>query len=263
MKNINDFYKDEFKKIDISNEKRDEINNQIKNKYMLSQRRKKTIICLSSIFLVFIVSISIVYADEIKEFINTFKIIVTTDKDGRKIIQAKSDDYRKIINYDADFREITPSESKNSKEYTLSEIEKMLNIKVLRSNFLKNYTTKQFALTKESGKIATAQFIIPNALTEKKKKIQMRFSFVTKYYPDESYSGWKSSDSLKNSKYFIENLKSDAYILTINGEMGTIGHYNILLIYDDILYNFTITIIEENQEKQKQFVEDFLNSLSY
>ena len=68
---------------------------------------------------------------------------------------------------------------------------------------------------------------------------------------------------LKNSKYFIENLKSDAYILTINGEIGRIGHYNILLIYDDVLYNFTITIIEENQEKQKQFVEDFLNSLSY
>jgi len=263
MKNINNFYKDEFEKIDISNEKRDEINNQIKNKYMLSQRRKKTIICLSSIFLVFIVSISIVYADEIKEFINTFKIIVTTDKDGNKVTEARSEDYRKELNYDADFPEINSIDNKNGSQYSIKQLEEGLNIKILKSDLIKNDKVKIRLLTKEKGKISSGHFFLKDILNDYERRIDVNISFVTKYYPDNSYTGWKSSDSLKSTKYYIKNLNADAYILTFNGDANAIGHYDILLIYDNISYRFNATIIDYDYEKQKQFVEDFLNSLSY
>ncbi len=262
MRNINDYYKEEFSKIDISEDESKIISQKIQNKYTAYQKRKKTFKYISSIFLVFILSISIVYADEIKEFINNIKITTTVNKEGRKTIEAKSEDFRKVINYDANLPEIDPQKGENSKDYLISEIEEMLNTKILKSKILKTDKIKIYSLTKENGKIASAHFIVNGVLDDKIKKIDMHISFATKFYPNDVYVGWKSSDSLKNENYYIENLKTDSYILTLNTEMRRNGYYDILFVYDNIAYRINIIIVD-NPDNRRPILEDFLNSLSY
>lgn len=266
MSKISDEFKKEFNQIEVDNSTLDKIENNIYHKYNSYKRRKKIVVTVVSLFLVAIVSTGIVYADDIKNYVRTFKFKEYIKDNGKKGVYGKSECFKKVINYDAPLDEVD-TETDYNKNYKIKDIEDMLNIKILKSKYLETEEIKQLKTYKINNKISYTMFSYNTGKNNNNNIIRSRMSkfyFVTKYSSGECGIEFNSSGSLKATEYYVKNLDTNAYIF--NFSKGFSWDYIIFVIYDGINYSFVISInpIKVNtDELQEYYLHDFLESLHY
>lgn len=268
MKKIDEFYKTELDKIDyLSVEEEEIIHNNIKDKYRKNQKLKKTVLGISTFLLVCLVGIGITYAEEISDLIKTFKLTTTTHDNGNTSTYAESY-VRKEVNYDADLPEV--DSTNDGGEYSIQELEEILDIKILKSDYFKNDTLKQEITVKNDGKIAGASFVLKNFMNIKKEKnsvsdrYDMIIGFSTKYASDDVHGGWGTGQGLKVEEYYLKNLKTTSYILSSKSEQNSpLGIYHAYLIHDNMHYTFEFFCTFKTVEEEKELIKNILDSLHY
>ena len=255
-----------FENIHVSKEIDEKIMNNTIYKKNHNIFLKKSLITVSIVLVISITTISVVFAEEIKEFVKSFYVEKTIDL-------KKTDDMhmsvlilnnKKEINYDAEFDEYYP-DSFNQKTTNFSTIEKEFNINILKTDKITNKKINISGITKEDGKISSATFTVFNAFNNNDKeynKITYGFSFITKYYKEEKEvllgAGRKSSeknitiihdDKLDTDIYFwtAPNISDDEIVAAV------LTHF----IYDDILYELTAYNTSRNN------ILNIINSLHY
>lgn len=268
MKKIDEFYKTELDKIDyLSVEEEEIIHNNIKDKYRKNQKLKKTVLGISTFLLVCLVGIGITYAEEISDLIKTFKLTTTTHDNGNTSTYAESY-VRKEINYDADLPEV--DSANDGGEYSIQELEEILDIKILKSDYFKNDILKQVHTRKKQGKIMGASFLLENFTDIKKlkdktvDKYNMNISFSTKYSEDVAHSGWETGQGFKVEEYYLKNLGTVSYILSRDYDYDNLVEtYYAFIIYDDMFYDFDFKCTFKTVEEEKELIKNILDSLHY
>ncbi len=265
MKNFQKFYKNKFDKITISQTDEENIMSGIIKKY--SKRKIRIKLCLSCfiIFTLCITSLSVVYAKEIMKFVKGFIIETRNDEKGNIYIKGETE-FVKEMNYDADIPEIKSSSEGNS--YSIDELENILNMKFLKSKYMKFNDIKQFATNKKDGKISNAAFVIydfTQGNLDDGFKCNLTAYFSTKY-SDNNSSSFSTSPGAILEEYNIKNLNSNSQILILNqGSKDDIITFAIAhFIYDDVGYDLRFTFTPRaKQNEALQKIKNILDSFSY
>ncbi len=267
MKNYEKKFKEEFSKIFITEESMYNIKENVRKKYCKRKNRRKMVLGFSSILLVFITGFGLVYADELKTFINNFIISKHVDEKGNVYTSGKAS-IIKVMNYDAEIPEIL--EKGTGKIYNIEELEELLDFKILKSSYIKTDEIKQYYTKKVSNKIANASFTIDNFTrpTQKddiKNKYDLTVSFTTKYNNDNMAS-FNTSPGVASTEYRIKNLDTKAFILLINATnpQDKVSYAMARFVYDNVNYFLKFRFLpKEQQDDAIQKVKNILNSFSY
>lgn len=264
MKDYEKKFMNEFSKINITEESTNEIKENIRKRYTKRKIRNKTILCISSILFVFLVGFSFVYAKELKDFINRFIITKHVDEKGNEYISGKAS-FVKEMNYDADIPEVV--ERGTGETYKIKDLEKLLDMKILRSDYIKTDEIKQSLTKKVDNKIASSSFTIDNFTRPTKKedtgdKYNLTISFTTKY-SDNNTSYFNMSPGVASKEYHIKGLDTNAYILLINvaSPQDRISRAFAGFIYDNVEYFIDFRFLpKEYQNDATQIIRDVLDS---
>jgi len=267
MKKIEDLYKERFNKLIIYPEDEENIKNNIIKKYTKVKRRNKIIAYSMTFLLLCIVGFGIVYADEIKDFIQNFTIFKKTDDKGN--IYTKGEvEIVKEMNYDADIPEVSLEDDKNT--YSLNELEELLGMKILKSPYFKIDQVEQYLTEKVNGKIAKAKFRIYNFTDSKKEgktgtdKYNLYFEFTTKYSPDNKID-WSTSPGIEITEYYIKKLNSNAFFFKMMDIENAAKKklYVVNFVCDNVFYTFKFDMYGKDLNEAEQLIKDILDSLSY
>ena len=251
MKNINKLYKDGFDNLELSEDRKEDILNGIYRDFNKYKKIKISVISLLLILFTGITYIGVTRADEIIEY---FKVkTVKCDNGEATIGRAKSE--RLVINYDANLPEHELSEKPISFSY--DEIEKLLNIKLVKNKKFDNEKIHLSYLKKENNEIASVRLDIPFSKTN---RYHLSMSFITKYHIGNDVIEWNTKTNRQANEYTLKNLNTKAYVLQFAGEPWTSSIYNVIFIYEGITYYSTFTIHERTPEKRKEAVMEVLDS---
>lgn len=211
----------------------------------------------------------IVYADEIKESITSFRIEYSKKTDNRNdLIKVYSDSIVEI-NYDANIPEtnklVTPE------EYTIEELEKLLSIKLLKSEYFENNSFTQDITEKVDGKISRAIFKNDDLMNIHQKeyhgsdykveKIIMSIELVTKYFQDNNGNNGIFPNVDYSEEYFIKSLKEKSLIINYNK-----SSFVVMFEYDNIRYHFKVIFSPYWNYEEGEMINriyEILESLSY
>lgn len=255
-------------KIQLSEKKKEEIYmNTIEN---LNRKNKKyyfkpilfaTIICV----FVLIGTLGTVYAEEIKEAINTIFIKRTHDDDSN-YTKLEADTLVEI-NYDADIPEYNPQVSyeKEGKDYSYEELENLLGIKLLKSDLFKKKLLYQEKTDKLNGKISSVWFSIKDFMESSQKFdgiYDMNISFLTQYASEEEKNSplFQGIGSYEEDQYYINSLNTTAYFIKSHA-----GHdsqsWSVMFIYQNVYYRFSFDFMREDHASMQEEVINILESL--
>ena len=281
---MKDKFKNSLNKYELDEDSLSNIKSNIYTKYKKHQRNKKIILSVVTCFFIVISSLGIVYADEIKETVD--KILVQygyiIDEDGNKQDAIKVDlSIDSKINYQAKLE--APKCTKNIdwtygiKEddecyttYSIEELEKELNIKLLKNNDFKNQDLILEIIRRDNEnniqhielKNINPYQIIPNKKGNYKNinglKINLTISLTTKYEKkDDDIMVIPKLDGATVKKIKLSKIDGEAIIW----DWGDNGFKFIWLESKDVIYYFKIKgigNIDENKE-----IEKMLNELFY
>ena len=240
-------YNNYYQKLNPSKELKDKINNKIfKKKYDFSLILKWS--CF--ILIISIISIGLVFADEIKETINSYffttEKIPTTESNLNLAIPRLFVNNKKEINYYANIEEIE-RDSDNEKTITIGNLEKELQINFLKSNKYINNNVIYERVEKVNNKVASGIFFIRNAFdtNTKESTIDMTIQFNTIYsqiYKDNYYLEFGAAayyDENMITKMYFENLNTDVYFFSNTKNLKNdeiTNQIGVAFVYDDIGY---------------------------
>mgnify|MGYP003571287263 CR=1 FL=1 len=256
MKDLNKKIKEDFKAINLSEETKNDILNTIYTNYANYKKRNNITLSICLILFVCLIGLGVTYADEIVKY---FKIYPVIYKNGEIGTYGKVQNINKVINYEADIPEF--EKEGKGKEYTLSELEKLLETKIIKSKNIKSDIVTQYKTLKVNGKISSASFRYENFYDNDTTKAKLFFTFITKYDTSSQNLWWETGQARQSSEYLIKNLNTNAYILQFKGEEWTSHYYNIYFIYDNIAYESFIICYARNKEDKEKEIMNFLDSL--
>lgn len=266
-------YKKVMKKIKLSQEKKDEIYEKILNKQVKKNYFNPIVIAIVICLVTVFGTLGTVYAEEIKNAINTI-LMKRTYNEEKHATKLESNGLA-IINYNANIPEV---ESKTKEEiskgivneyYSYEELEKLLEIKLLKSDYFKNNMLYQNHTKKENGKISEAGFSIKN-FTDVKGDLDNVYSMgiyiKTKYAPEEiqNLPYYEISGSFLEEEYFIKSLNTNAYIFKTdcsNSSSCFVQTWQIKFVYENICYSFKFQFINETTEFIRSEIFNILESL--
>lgn len=268
MMNLDRKYKNRFNKLELSDQDEEDIINKIKLKYNKNQKRKKYILCFITVMIIGFLSIGIAYATEIEDFVKGFIITKTKENaEGKNFTHTEGEsNYRKEINYEANLPEVGTNDE--GKEYSILELENLLNIKILKSDYFKTTILKQVGTVKKEGKIASASFKLENFSCTKDvsnsiaDRYNMYVYFITKYADADDKISWETGRDTKVTEYYLKNLNTTAYILHPKNENKML-FYTVHFIYDNVGYSFRLRITNDEIEDRKIKLKEILDSLHY
>ena len=277
-------FKKDLNKYELDEDSLSNIKSNIYTKYKKHQRNKKIILSVVTCFFILISSLGIVYADEIKETVD--KILVQygyiIDEDGNKQDAIKVDlSIDSKINYQAKLE--APKCTKNidwtygiKKDdecyttYSIEEIEKKLNIKLLKNElFVNNEYVLSIIRKNKENYIEHIEFdlynpynIKPNKNNSYKNvkglKVQMSIRITTKYDKTND-NGTVIINDGENEVYKIklDNLDAEAVVWSFGEKSLKI----IWLEHKGIMYYFKVKAIGNIDENKE--IEKMLNDFYY
>ncbi|MCR4581053.1 MAG: hypothetical protein K5666_00890, partial [Bacilli bacterium] len=259
MEKFDKIFKDSFDNINIKSSDSNKIYNNI-----VSVNRNKYIISRALIFIVlfsFFTGMGVVYAKDIKEYVQEKYIrhlIVSTDGEKDEVLTMNCTNCYVELNYDADFKEMNNEiyEKTCSRQFkqldmfydieiydepcyefgTFEEIERELNVQLLRSTMFKKDKLIITGLDKKEGKIAGVHLentnitgyvpvnyeIGKNYSTNKPiTLVNMSVSMITKYYettePDipEGTNVIRGQSLQFAEEYYIKGLNTSCIIIDV------------------------------------------------
>ncbi len=258
MKKIEEDYKKQLENITPSEDLEKRIyNNTIykKNNY---HKLNRVLLTISTILLLGIVSIGVVFADEIKDKIKRIFLTEIDLKDPKRdypILQIKN---LKEINYDADLEEYI-FYSDNVKEVSREELESKLNVKFLNSEKIMSDKLSIFNIDKKDNKIAEAEFFIENAFkldnSKDNSSINFSFKFITKY-SHKAENGYKMDFYPTRDNYneaiqieYLDNLNTDVYFEATKKDLKddeVADSMIAVFVYDDVTYRLFGNRVSKN-----------------
>jgi len=258
-------FKEEFNRLDYSLEEENVIKEKVFIKYRHNRARAKVIFCVATIMIICLTGVGIVYADEIKDFVRGFKLSTYTKENGSSNTVGVSK-IIKEMNYEADIPEVDSS-SEEVYTYSISELEDLLDMKILKNDYFKEKEFRQRVTKKVDGKIASADFVTSGSFKEMLEEgfyIQStHISFVTKYSKDGGKVGWETGSGFEPITCYIKNLDTTAYILTWK-DTDKMSIAVVIFIYDNVNYNMFLQFNPRVQrEEGVKIIGEFLNGLSY
>lgn len=271
-------YKKTMQKINLSSSKKEEIyENIIKNGNKKNHFKPVLIATVVCIF-VLLGTLGFVYAEEIKNAFNTIRIF-HSNKENSRVTTIKSSAIAEI-NYEADIPEakvVLESEREKgikNKEYTIQELEELLGIKLLKSEYYKKEKLEQYYTEKVDNKISRASFLLENftnakyfkkgKLEDKEDVYTMSISFVTKYCSThEQEKIVEITGAYREDTYYIKALDTTAYILkhTLEDNLWGTGNWIVCFDYQNIRYSMRVQWYNKNEEEKTSALATILNSL--
>ena len=254
-------YKNFFNSIDISNDKKKIILDNI-----LENKKKKVLFLKPSmailmLFITVFLGIT-VYAAVNSELFNTLVVKYKERKDGKKDAELSSGAIKEI-NYQADVSQF--DKNGNYKIYSRSEIETLLGIKMLKSNVFKNQNTHIRALLKDKNNNIGNIWInyqeavsVNNNLTIGWFVINITTKYAELGKTDENPNLVWSHDA---NEIFIKNLNTMAMV-SKDSDSAFRGRFDYDNIKYDILVSFKNSSKFSEDEKLKM-ISDFFETLSY
>lgn len=260
-------YKNAVQKINLSQEKKVEIYEKIKE-YSNKRTYFKPILLTTFVFIfVLLGMLGTVYAEEIKEAINTIFIrkinnehAHQTDLKGNILAE---------INYEADIAEASPKTLDEKRTgnlnsyYTYEELETKLGIPLLKSDYFKRKNFYQELTEKMEGKITRASFSMEN-FKDTKEKLDGNHTFYisleTKYWQDKNNHIFGISGAFKEEQYYIHSLDTTAYIFKYHDGYRN-QQWEVLVIYQNIIYRFEFNFYRKDLNSMWEEATQILDSL--
>ena len=267
----NNRIKDMLNNIEVSKELDDMILSKTINKkknLILKQR----MIMLSAIIIIITTGFGITYADVIAEKIkNVFvkeRTLVELNGDEKISAIEFETSSKKELNYDANMKVVQYTDE----EYyvSLEDLEKELNINLLKSELFQDKSIRIAQLKKIENKISSGLFFVDYVYKNKMEEISFTISFITKYHNEDKYTNLvginrNDQDNNTNIEYYKfveknEHLNTDLYYFSsydIESNEKGIGSITVKFVYDDIIYSLIGNVIS------KEKILDIINSLHY
>lgn len=254
-------YKNLFNSLKISNDKKESILDNI-----LTTKKKK-IFYLKPSMAVLMLFITIflgvtVYAAVNSELFNTLVVKYKDGKDGKKDA-ALSSNARKEINYQADISQF--DENGKYKIYTSSEIEKLLGVKILKSNVFKNLNMYIGGIEKDKNNN------IGHICINYKRSVYKNNNFIVGWFMASIATKYASINNIESNntlvwshdakEIFIKNLNTMA-IVSKDSE----NSFRCRFDYDNIKYDLLISFRNSDtfsEEEKIKMISTFFETISY
>lgn len=265
MRNIVDEIKDTYNKIEVTDEVRQKVfNNTIYSKPKRNTFRK-LVLTLGSIVGVCAISLSVVYADEIKEYLASWRAVYSFSNHDDAVLDNESYSYKEI-------KDDTFNTHNEGLLLNYKEVEESLGFKILKSKLQTSeeiyYTT---FLNNDNKTIASVNLWMPDFIKNENYDLSLSANFLTTN-ADEGYKMTTIDDTTGAIKKYVgkdkTNFDSAVIFYTISqlkeGESFMDKHYEIddLLcadfIYDGIKYRFT-----SNEKITQKELLKIINDLNY
>ena len=269
--------KKEIELIKFTEKKEENIKSNIYTKYKKYQRNKKILLSVVTCFFIVISSLTIVYADEIKETVD--KIIISIEKTKNSKIdkfKMQMEGYVKL-NYDAklnepkctyaidSFKGIT-EDDKCYSLYEQKELEDILDIKLLNnSSFISNkYILKKVA--KKEGNIANIILEKKNLYNQKKYEkdsilVSLEVTLLTKYHEktaDSIFETYIIDGEDKVTEYNVKKLNIKAYARNIG-----ITQSRVWFMHNNIIYRLDVNLSGNKVKDREKEIQEILDSFYY
>lgn len=267
INNLKSKYKKVFDEVKIENEEADDI---FRDVLIRGERKKKTRKFFYSLCLfltIFTIAISITYAKEIKNIANTFIVKYITKDDDTTYLNVESNAIKEI-DEQADLEEVDfvgelDRINGNYKSYSFEELEKILGIKLLKSNKFQNQNLIIDHLEKKDNKITKITIDLDNIFnysngSNKKIYADCTMEIKTKYnLANEKDTGIDGISSVQEFwEYHIENLNTDSVIIK---DKYFPSHLMVKFDYDNVTYSFDTFIFTEDPESELYKILESLN----
>ena len=269
--------KKEIELIKFTEKKEENIKSNIYTKYKKYQRNKKILLSVVTCFFIVISSLTIVYADEIKETVD--KIIISIEKTKNSKIdkfKMQMEGYVEL-NYDAKLNEPKCTYaidnfkgiSEDDKCYSLynqKELEDILNIKLLKND---NFSSKKYILkrvTKKEGNITNITLEKKNLYNQKKYEkdsilVSLEVTLLTKYHEktaDSIFETYIIDGEDKVTEYNVKKLNIKAYARNIG-----ITQSRVWFMHNNIIYRLDVNLSGNKVKDREKEIQEILDSFYY
>ena len=236
---MNKKIKNAFNDVKVNEDLEKRILDMTVNKNGYKQRRWKLSYIYTSILLIGILSLSVVYAQEIKDFVNSFSTNINVE--SNKNIKISDNVKFKNISVNA----LKVKESENSYQMSFDEVEKNLGFEILKLR--ENNTNEIYYSTglNDDGEIGRVDLWIPYFIKENDNKyistsISMLNKGADKKYISSFEEGLDVSGNKENFKeYYSKNLNTKVIIYSYSAKNNGNLSLKATFVYDNILYIFT------------------------
>ena len=242
---MNKKIKDAFNEIKVDESLERKVLNMTVNKKDNKQRKWKLSYTYATILLIGMLSIGVVYAKEIKNFINSFSTNINVEN-NKSIKLSDNINFKNISKNALIFTGDSPY------QMNYNEVEKNLGFKILK---LKENNTDEIYYSTElndNNQIGRVDLWIPYFVKESDNKyISASISMLNKG-ADEKYilafeEGLDASGGKNNfEEYYSNNLDTKIIIYSYSTSNSNNRYLKATFIYDDVLYIFTSKNIVNN-----------------
>lgn len=241
---MNKKIKEAFDNIKLSDKFNDKVFNMTINKTN-NQNKWKLSYTFMTIFLIGILSVGVVYAKEIRDFINSFSSNINIEN-NKSIKLSDNINFKNISN------NALKIENDNPKLMTFNEVENNLGFKILKLN--DNNINEIYYSTElnDNNQIGRVDLWIPYFVKESDNKyISTNISMLNKG-ADEKYilafkEGLDASGNKDNFKeYYSSSLNTKIILYSYSVKDNNNQYLRATFIYDDVLYIFTSKNIVNN-----------------
>lgn len=237
---MNKKIKDAFNEIKVDESLERKVLNMTVNKKDNKQRKWKLSYTYATILLIGMLSIGVVYAKEIKNFINSFSTNINVEN-NKSIKLSDNINFKNISKNALIFTGDSPY------QMNYNEVEKNLGFKILK---LKENNTDEIYYSTElndNNQIGRVDLWIPYFVKESDNKyISASISMLNKG-ADEKYilafeEGMDASGGKNNfEEYYSNNLDTKIIIYSYSTSNSNNRYLKATFVYDDVLYIFTGT----------------------
>ena len=235
---MNKKIKDAFNEIKVDESLEKKVLNMTVNKKDNKQRKWKLSYTYATILLIGMLSIGVVYAKEIKNFINSFSTNINVEN-NKSIKLSDNINFKNISKNALIFTGDSPY------QMNYNEVEKNLGFKILK---LKENNTDEIYYSTElndNNQIGRVDLWIPYFVKESDNKyISASISMLNKG-ADEKYilafeEGMDASGGKNNfEEYYSNNLDTKIIIYSYSTSNSNNRYLKATFVYDDVLYIFT------------------------
>ena len=242
---MNKKIKDAFNNIRVNENLESRVLNMTVYKSDNRNRRWKLSYSVMTILLIGILSIGVVYAKEIKDFINSFSTNINVEN-NESIKLSNNINFKNISN------NALKIENDNSKQMTFSEVEDNLGFKILK---LKDNSANEIyysAGLNDNKKIGRIDLWIPYFIKENDSKYVSASLSMLNVGADIKYieafkEGLDASGSKNNfEEYYSEKLNTKIIMYIYSSDSDNL-YLKTTFIYDDILYILTSKNMTRNE----------------
>ena len=253
---MNKKIKDAFNEIKVDESLERKVLNMTVNKKDNKQRKWKLSYTYATILLIGMLSIGVVYAKEIKNFINSFSTNINVEN-NKSIKLSDNINFKNISKNALIFTGDSPY------QMNYNEVEKNLGFKILK---LKENNTDEIYYSTElndNNQIGRVDLWIPYFVKESDNKyISASISMLNKG-ADEKYilafeEGMDASGGKNNfEEYYSNNLDTKIIIYSYSTSNSNNRYLKATFVYDDVLYIFT------GMNMSKDDLINYINGLGF